>query len=418
MLPGYNVLNQQTGAVVGGWTALQPVYQGNVIDYANAGGRIFATHYSYVWLYDDAWKTTAKWDPNQVDQATYSTNGGYPPDQTGYINTSFPKGLELAEWLQNVGASSTQGQIPIQNLRWDINALGILDPPSVLWMQIQDPNIGDVPMHYTFNTPVSMSADAGASQCGKVLFDDFHVEEVTTTMTGLDNGVAFPKECAGGAMTPQEKLLEFMIFDLGSCVAPENPTCNPTTCAAQNISCGPADDGCGNLIDGGCGTCTPPQTCGGGGTPSVCGTPTCTPLTCANQGFTCGTAGDGCGNSINCGSCPTGQTCGGGGTPGVCGSGSCTATTCAAQGISCGTAGNGCGGALDCGTCTPPQTCGGGGKPGVCGSSCVKKTCAQLGYNCGVTGDGCGGQLNCGSCSAPETCGGGGTPGVCGGNIP
>jgi hypothetical protein len=45
--------------------------------------------------------------------------------------------------------------------------------------------------------------------------------------------------------------------------------CTPTTCAAQNIQCGPAADGCGCMLD--CGTCTAPQTCGGGGTPGVCG---------------------------------------------------------------------------------------------------------------------------------------------------
>ena len=35
-----------------------------------------------------------------------------------------------------------------------------------------------------------------------------------------------------------------------------------------------------------CGSCTPPQTCGGGGTANVCG---CTPTTCAAQGKNCGT---------------------------------------------------------------------------------------------------------------------------------
>ena len=40
-------------------------------------------------------------------------------------------------------------------------------------MQIDDAQIGDVLMHYTFNTPVGAAA---ANQCGRVLFDDFHVE--------------------------------------------------------------------------------------------------------------------------------------------------------------------------------------------------------------------------------------------------
>src|SRR4051812_38824080 len=45
--------------------------------------------------------------------------------------------------------------------------------------------------------------------------------------------------------------------------------CGLRTCASAKANCGPIGDGCEGLID--CGTCTAPQTCGGGGTPSVCG---------------------------------------------------------------------------------------------------------------------------------------------------
>jgi hypothetical protein len=390
--------------------------QQNVINYANAGGRVFATHFGYVYLYNDApFSTTAAWDVGQCDPYT-SPDGcfaqmGYPPDQNGIIDQSFPKGQALAQWLQFIGASSTPGQIPINTLRWDLDAVN--NPPAQQWMKISDSNIGDVPMHLTFNTPIGAAAD---QQCGRVLFDDFHVENHGFINSGSAYNLTFPSECAAGAMTAQEKLLEFMIFDLGSCVAPDKPTCTPTTCAAQGFSCGPAGDGCGGLLD--CGTCPAGQTCGGGGKPSVCGTTTCAARTCAQQNLQCGPAGDGCGHSLDCGTCPPGQTCGGGGTPGVCGAGTCTPTTCAAQNLQCGPAGDGCGHALDCGACPPGQTCGGGGPPGVCGSTCVPKTCAQLGYNCGAAGDGCGGVLQCGTCSAPQTCGGGGTPNVCGGSVP
>ena len=43
----------------------------------------------------------------------------------------------------------------------------------------------------------------------------------------------------------------------------------PLTCAQQNAMCGPVGDGCGGQLD--CGTCTPPDTCGGGGVQFVCG---------------------------------------------------------------------------------------------------------------------------------------------------
>jgi len=375
--------------------------QNFVINFANAGGRVFATHYSYVWLFNDApFSATADWNVDQP--ANFASD-----PQTGYINQTFPRGLALAQWLQLIGASTTLGQMPINTLRYDFT--GVV-APSLLWVNVDDPDLGNVPMHYTFDTPVGTPP---AQQCGRVLFDDFHVEDAENPVT---TNKIFPAECTVVTMTPQEKMLEFMLFDLGACVAPPVPICTPTTCVAQGIDCGPAGDGCGNVIQ--CGMCPAGETCGGGGVPSVCGAPPCNSETCLQQGIQCGPAGDGCGNVIQCGTCPAGETCGGGGKAGICGAGTCTPAACAAQGSKCGPAGDGCGNVIQCGTCAAGETCGGGGKPGICGSTCTPQTCASLGYNCGAAADGCGGELSCGTCASPNTCGGGGQANVCGGGIP
>jgi hypothetical protein len=67
-----------------------------------------------------------------------------------------------------------------------------------------------------------------------------------------------------------------------------------------------------------CGTCVPFDTCGGGGTPHVCG---CTKLTCAQAGADCGVVADGCGGTLQCPECTAPQWCGGGSstTPNKCG---------------------------------------------------------------------------------------------------
>jgi hypothetical protein len=161
--------------------------------------------------------------------------------------------------------------------------------------------------------------------------------------------------------------------DMNFMSAPDlGPGCGLNTCSTMKATCGPVGDGCGGMLD--CGSCTKPQTCGGGGTPFVCGGQAgCIPLTCAQLGLACGPAGDGCGGSLDCGSCTGGKTCGGGGTPGVCG-----------------------------------MFTGGG-----MGGGCVPKTCAVLGYKCGMTGDGCGNTIDCGNCPTGQICGAGG-PGKCG----
>ena len=385
-----------------------------VVNYANAGGRVFGTHFSYVWFIDptpvgmaNPFFATATWQPNQNDLPMNNT-------ETGYINTSFARGQALAQWLQFTGASTTYGQMPVSVLRHDFN--GVV-APSELWVTLGGPPPGFTdPLHYTFDTPIG---DLPAAQCGRALFDDFHVEDLSADKS---TGKTFPAECPAGAMTAQEKMLEFMIFDLSSCIiptAPTTPTCTPATCMSQGITCGPAGDGCGNQLS--CGTCTPPQTCGGGGKPGACGGTACTPTTCASQHIACGPTGDGCGNVLQCGNCPNGTTCGGGGQPGQCGKPSCTPITCASQGIQCGPAGDGCGNLLECGDCPTGEACGGSGQPGKCGapdaSSCVPISCMSQGIMCGPAGDGCGGQLSCGTCTPPQTCGGGGVPGVCGNTL-
>jgi N-acetylneuraminic acid mutarotase len=386
-------------------TASQQRYQNNLANFANIGGRVFTTHFTYSWIYSDNSKYFSPLAP-AVGWGINQTNPS-PDPQTGIIDQTFPKGDLLAKWLKAIGASGTLGQISINTLRHDFNSV---TAPTQNWMTVNQPTSTKV--HVTFNTPLAAPA---ANQCGRVVFSDFHVEDRSNDVT---KDKEYPAECdASLAMTPQEKLLEFMMFDLASCITPDAiPACVPKTCAELGLNCGTVGNGCGGTVT--CGSCPSGQVCGWGSTPNVCAVPTaCVPTTCAAQALSCGPAGNGCGGTLNCGTCPSPQVCGGGG-PGTCGvlTSACVPTTCAAQGLSCGPAGNGCGGTLDCGSCTAPQTCGGGGLRGMCGSppACVPTTCAALGLSCGPAGNGCGGTLDCGSCSAPDSCGGGGQPGQCG----
>lgn len=82
----------------------------------------------------------------------------------------------------------------------------------------------------------------------------------------------------------------------------------------------------------------------------------CDAARCREQGKNCGgMVVQGCG-VVQCGQCLAGETCGGGGTPNVCGVGSCTPTTCQAYNVNCGMISDGCAGVLDCGQCTTVPT--------------------------------------------------------------
>ncbi len=177
-----------------------PAGASNLLSYANSGGRVFTTHYSYAWLepaapYNSRFPPVANWVPETQ-----------PLDGTATIDTSFTDGATLAQWLQNVGASATFGQVPLTTLRNDI---GSIIPPTQSWAKLI--SNGDT-MAMTFNTPVGASA---ANQCGRVLFNDYHV------FNGSFNGDIYPAECATSTtMTPQEEMLEYALFDLSSFVTP------------------------------------------------------------------------------------------------------------------------------------------------------------------------------------------------------
>ena len=85
----------------------------NQFDYANAGGRVFDTHYNYYWLNHGPapFPTTATFAPDQPGPAT----------ATATIDTSFPKGAAFATWLQTVGASTTLGQIQVDEAKYDVD---------------------------------------------------------------------------------------------------------------------------------------------------------------------------------------------------------------------------------------------------------------------------------------------------------
>ena len=68
-------------------------------------------------------------------------------------------------------------------------------------------------MNFQFTTPQNVDASL---RCGKVVFSDMHVSADSTSQPGT----AYPNGCSTNPLTPQEKALAFMFFDIASCVGP------------------------------------------------------------------------------------------------------------------------------------------------------------------------------------------------------
>jgi hypothetical protein len=210
----------------GGAYAQSTTAMTNLVNYANAGGRVFATHYSDVWL-DPATPYNSQFPPvaNWVSNITLTNT---VPDGVATVNTNFTDGGTLAQWLQNAGVSynNTPGQIQISTLRHDFN--GVISPTQS-WLTLNDATDGNPVMQFTFNTPVGAAA---ANQCGRVLYNEYHVFLASTGPTG----VQYPTECPTSYTAKtiaQTEMLEYALFDLSSFVT---PVVTPTLSIAFNPS--------------------------------------------------------------------------------------------------------------------------------------------------------------------------------------
>jgi hypothetical protein len=201
--------------------------------YLNAGGRVFASHFHYAWFSGplssmgmNSYSAPADWGtnlaawtpgamgPNQVNgQIVQTLNGSSNP---------FPVGQKFYQWL---GLNGALGVSPGPGgMAAPKNELGILQPrynavvsaadkPSQSWI---NDDMSTNTMYFSFDTPINTMTgpDTPASYCGRAVFSDLHV---AGAMPDTQNP---PTGCGAEDLTPQEKALEFMLFNLSDCVIP------------------------------------------------------------------------------------------------------------------------------------------------------------------------------------------------------
>jgi hypothetical protein len=178
--------------------------------YLNGGGRVFATDSFEDWFQPPSgiapFQTVADW------QTWLSGNsyGNY------FADTSFPKGKAFGDWLiSNSVATNANGgvEIALTDTYADVNASGPKNyPNSTRWIYNADTasNASWSTSYLSFNTPVGAPTP---QQCGRAVFSGVHVFYPSGSQV-------FPAECAGGdpAYKINQKALEFLFFDLSSCV--------------------------------------------------------------------------------------------------------------------------------------------------------------------------------------------------------
>jgi hypothetical protein len=205
--------------------------------YTTAGGRVFASHYHYAWFNTGpfAADNLATWTPggNSIASLTITSllDVDAVIDQTLPDGGPFVKGQALDRWLGVVGALETSGQVgDLEIAQAKHNAdVGPANVYSQSWIHADtDSTSPGATQYFSFNTPVNAPLDdAGLpAYCGRVVYSDLHVGAVNINVPadygGIGYGGTVPTGCVSRDLSPQEKALEFMLFDLSSCVVPDD----------------------------------------------------------------------------------------------------------------------------------------------------------------------------------------------------
>ncbi|MET0794499.1 MAG: hypothetical protein ABW061_23465 [Polyangiaceae bacterium] len=229
----------------------------NVRHFLNRGGRMFASHLSFSWLDGNG---TQAFDASTATETGLDAAGTWT-DMLDIVATGIgviaqgrpnasPRIQNFSDWMVNEQITSAPDYTFNINEPRSMNT-GLGDS-SEEFVYLQ--NGTKRTQQFSFNTPY---AAPKASVCGRVAYSGFHVAVASGGggATPFDNAI-FPEHCKGD-LTNQEKVLLYMLFDLGACIGIiPHPMCTPATCASLGATCGSSPDGCGNLLD--CGPCSVP----------------------------------------------------------------------------------------------------------------------------------------------------------------
>jgi hypothetical protein len=227
----------------------------NFLNYLNAGGRAFTTHYFYNFFADEtqcngpdgfgesycygqaALPTVGAWEGN-TGQAFAPDTPDCPNDNqlnnspSGLggsclsIDTSIPKGQAFAQWYHTnntkltFGGGEEYGYVGLTDIREDMGPLAaslIAAGSATPWLYAGNLSSGYDAYYFSFNTPISTNT---AGQCGRAIFSDVHLDDDPS------GSMVFPSYCPSNPNSsdhaPNELALEFLFFDLSSCVQNDN----------------------------------------------------------------------------------------------------------------------------------------------------------------------------------------------------
>lgn len=193
----------------------KPEVQDNLRRYVRAGGRLYVTDWSYDWLeqldifapFIDFERGPSNALPEAINAATIG--------EEGITVDATIKDEKLANWLGLFPGAIANGRTTIEHFAIGWVMIHDVHKDVQVWVEgkvtDQDGKIDDVrPLTVTFNF----------ENCGKALFSSYHTEGRDEEFSNfIPRPKAFPDYC-GSNSSPQDRILEYLIFDIASCIKP------------------------------------------------------------------------------------------------------------------------------------------------------------------------------------------------------
>jgi hypothetical protein len=211
-----------------------------LIAYGGVGGRVFASHYHYQWFTNMM---------GMVQGLTFGTwytqHSNFLATAAGTVQTTLPngnmfyEGQALKDFLTATNALDSSGELVVYQARHNVDVALNTPQYAIPWINFDpakstfQPNTTNDPLvsSQTLNSTLYFSYDppgAGTeTNCGRFVYSDLHVggnsgDYLESPMASSPPaGGIVPTGCNSGVqLSNQEKALEFMLFDLTSCLSP------------------------------------------------------------------------------------------------------------------------------------------------------------------------------------------------------
>jgi len=194
----------------------KPAVRAALEDYVNSGGRLYVTDWSYDWI--EQLPQLAKFidfepgaSPDGPEKENAAALGADGHKVQGNI-----KDPQMAQWLGLFPGTISGGQSRIEHFLVDWVIMHKQHKDVKVWVdgpiKAKSGGIsGSRALTVTFNF----------KNCGKILFSSYHTEGRDDELNGLFGPKAkpFPQYC-NSKLSPQDRILEYLIFDIANCVEP------------------------------------------------------------------------------------------------------------------------------------------------------------------------------------------------------